>query len=256
MRSRRWSSMTMICRESTVVAGRRRTRHRFQVGAAGRPDRRSVYFRIDIRAIDMYGALPQMFGVPSIFCWAIWSWRFAQRVWAFRLKIADDDTRRFVDDARKRLVRLRDALDDLDSQGGMATRSPAVSFRGGGGAVAAVLARTVTMPSAVSKILDDLRDRGGLKGTDVANITAVSPATVSRWTSGKAFPHPKTQLVISDLRYVVDRLAEFYSPDEARIWLYSKHPLLNGERAIDLIHGGRTDEVLAVIESLDQGTYT
>jgi hypothetical protein len=46
-----------------------------------------------------------------------------------------------IDDARKRLVRLRDALDDLDSQGGIATRSPAVSFRGGGGAVAAVLGR-------------------------------------------------------------------------------------------------------------------
>jgi hypothetical protein len=114
----------------------------------------------------------------------------------------------------------------------------------------------LNMGSAVAKILDDLRDRGGLKATDVANITAVSPAAVSRWTAGKAFPHPKTQLVISDLRYVVDRLAEFYSPDETRIWLYSKHPLLSGDRAIDLIHAGRTDEVLAVIESLDQGTYT
>jgi len=114
----------------------------------------------------------------------------------------------------------------------------------------------MSMASAVAKILDDLRDRGGLKGTDVANIAAVSPATVSRWTAGKASPHLKTQLVISDLRYVVDRLAEFYAPGEARIWLYSKHPLLSGERAIDLIHRGRTDEVLAVIESLDQGTYT
>jgi hypothetical protein len=56
--------------------------------------------------------------------------------------------------------------------------------------------------------------------------------------------------------YVVDRLAEFYAPDEARIWLYSKYPLLSGERAIDLIHAGRTDEVLAVIASVDQGTYT
>jgi transcriptional regulator with XRE-family HTH domain len=112
------------------------------------------------------------------------------------------------------------------------------------------------MASAVSRMLDELKTRGGLRGTDVANIAAVSPATVSRWTSGKAFPHPKTQLVISDLRYVVDRLAEFYSPEETRIWLYSRHPLLNGERAIDLIHAGQTDEVLAVIESLDQGTYT
>src|SRR5260370_510020 len=87
------------------------------------------------------------------------------------------------------------------------------------------------MTSAVSKIIEDLRDRGGLKGTDVANIASVSPATVSRWTAGKALPHPKTQLVISDLRYVVDRLSEFYTPDETRLWLYSKHRLLNGERA-------------------------
>lgn len=112
------------------------------------------------------------------------------------------------------------------------------------------------MANAVAKIIDDLRQRGGLKGSDVANIAAVSPATVSRWTAGSAFPHPKTQLVISDLRYVVDRLADFYTPDETRIWLYSKHRLLNGNRAIDLIHDGKTDEVLGVIESLDEGTFT
>jgi transcriptional regulator with XRE-family HTH domain len=112
------------------------------------------------------------------------------------------------------------------------------------------------MASAVAKILDDLRDRGGLKGTDVANMTSVSPATVSRWVSGKAFPQPKTQLLISDLRYVVDRLAEFYSPEETRIWLYARHPPLNGERAIDLIHESRTTEVLSVIEGLDESTYT
>lgn len=112
------------------------------------------------------------------------------------------------------------------------------------------------MANAVASIIEDLRHRGGLKGTDVANIAAVSPATVSRWTSGSASPHPKTQLLISDLRYLVDRLAEFYDPDETRIWLYSKHRLLNGERAIDLIHAARAHEVLAVIESLDQGAYT
>jgi len=112
------------------------------------------------------------------------------------------------------------------------------------------------MASAVSKIIDDLRDRGGLKGSDVANIAEVSPATVSRWSAGKALPHPKTQLIISDLRYVVDRLSEFYTPQETRLWLYSKHRLLNGARAIDLINQGSADKVLAVIESLDEGTYT
>ena len=112
------------------------------------------------------------------------------------------------------------------------------------------------MASAVANLIDDLRQRGGLKGSDVANIAAVSPATVSRWTSGASFPHPKTQLLISDLRYVVDRLAELYDPEETRVWLYSRHRLLNGERAIDLIHAGRADEVLTVIESLNEGSYT
>jgi transcriptional regulator with XRE-family HTH domain len=112
------------------------------------------------------------------------------------------------------------------------------------------------MSSAVAKIIEDLRDRGGLKGTDVANIAAVSPATVSRWTAGTASPHPKTQLLIADLRYIVDRLAEFYTPEEARLWLYSKHRLLDGARAIDLINLGHADKVLAVIESLDEGTFT
>lgn len=112
------------------------------------------------------------------------------------------------------------------------------------------------MASAVANLIEDLRQRGGLKGTDVANIASVSPATVSRWTSGTSFPHPKTQLLISDLRYIVDRLAEFYDPEETRVWLYSRHRLLNGERAIDLIHAARADEVLSIIESLNDGSYT
>jgi transcriptional regulator with XRE-family HTH domain len=105
-------------------------------------------------------------------------------------------------------------------------------------------------------MINDLRGRGGLKGTDVANIAAVSAATVSRWTAGTSFPQPKTQLLISDLRYVVDRLAELYDPEETRLWLYARHPLLNGERAIDLIHDGRADQVLGIIEGLNEATYS
>src|SRR2546421_1614001 len=111
------------------------------------------------------------------------------------------------------------------------------------------------MSTAVARILDDLRDRGGLQNKDIANIVDVSPATVSRWSQGKATPELRTQTVISDLRYVVERLRDFYTPDETRLWLHARHPLLNGERAIDLINEGRTEGVLAVIERLDSGAY-
>jgi len=60
----------------------------------------------------------------------------------------------------------------------------------------------------------------------------------------------------SDFRSVVDRLAEHYDPEETRIWLNAQHRLLGGERAIDLIHQGRANEVLTVIEGLDEGCYT
>jgi transcriptional regulator with XRE-family HTH domain len=112
------------------------------------------------------------------------------------------------------------------------------------------------MSTAVGRILNHLRDDGGLQGTDIANIVAVSPATVSRWSNGKATPDLRTQTVIAELRYVVDRLGDFYTPDETRLWLHTSHPMLKGERAIDLINAGRTEEVLAVIESLDSGAYT
>lgn len=111
------------------------------------------------------------------------------------------------------------------------------------------------MSTAVARILDDLRSRGGLQGKDIANIVDVSTATVSRWSHGNGSPNLRTQTVIADLRYVVDRLSDFYTADETRLWLHSRHVLLNNERAIDLINADRTQEVLAVIERLDAGAY-
>jgi len=111
------------------------------------------------------------------------------------------------------------------------------------------------MSTAVARIIDDLRTRGGLQGKDIANIVDVSTATVSRWSRGTGQPSLRTQTVIADLRYVVDRLSDFYTADETRLWLHAKHPLLNGERAIDLINQDRTEEVLAVIDRLEAGAY-
>jgi DNA-binding XRE family transcriptional regulator len=99
--------------------------------------------------------------------------------------------------------------------------------------------------------LEDLRETAGLKSVDIANIVNVSEATVSRWSKGMALPHPKTQLVLSDLHYVVNRLRDSYTRDETRLWLYARHPQLGGERAIDLVASSRAEDVLTVIERLD-----
>jgi transcriptional regulator with XRE-family HTH domain len=95
------------------------------------------------------------------------------------------------------------------------------------------------MSTAVSRILDHLRDDGSLQGKDIANIVGVSPATVSRWSSGKATPNLRTQTVIAELRYVVDRLNDFYTPDETRIWVAHGSPDAQG-RARHRSHQRRT----------------
>ena len=107
----------------------------------------------------------------------------------------------------------------------------------------------------VVQFIERLQQAGGLKGTDIANFTGVSKATVARWTTGQKSPHPNTQLIISDLAYVVMRLSEYYSREEVRAWLYAPHPQLDGERAIDLVHGERTEDVLALLDRLDADAY-
>jgi transcriptional regulator with XRE-family HTH domain len=109
--------------------------------------------------------------------------------------------------------------------------------------------------NAVAKTLGDLHDNAALSGVDVANVAHVSKATVSRWSTGKAAPQPRTQLILADLHYVVGRLREFYEPDEVRVWLYAKNHLLGGERAMDLIHENRTEEVLEAIEKIATLVY-
>lgn len=111
------------------------------------------------------------------------------------------------------------------------------------------------MQTAVTRYIGELAEIGGLKGTDIANITDVSKATVSRWKAGDIKPQPKNELILSDLYYIVGRLNEYYAPEEVRAWLYARHPQLGGERAMDLIHGDRTLEVLAVIDRLDNDVY-
>jgi transcriptional regulator with XRE-family HTH domain len=108
---------------------------------------------------------------------------------------------------------------------------------------------------AVPHFLDDIGQSGGLEDLDIANITDVSKATVSRWRSGEIKPIPRNELILSDLHDVVARLQPYYSPEEIRTWLHAQHPQLNGERAVDIIHQERTIEVLKIIDRLDSHAF-
>ena len=44
---------------------------------------------------------------------------------------------------------------------------------------------------------------------------------------------------MAQLRWVAQRLSDFYEPDEVRLWLQSPHPQLQNARPYDLVVEGR-----------------
>lgn len=111
------------------------------------------------------------------------------------------------------------------------------------------------MSKAIATRLKVIDEKASLKLSDVADLLKVRPETVSRWNQGKAFPQPEPEQRLLELGYIVEQLAELYEPDEARLWLLSPQKLLRGEKPVDLIRGGRFQEVLSVVHQLQEGVY-
>src|ERR1017187_9611289 len=107
--------------------------------------------------------------------------------------------------------------------------------------------------NVIARKLESLQKKGSIKSVDVANVLQIRPETVSRWNQGKAFPQPDAERTLLDLEYVVDQLGDLYEPDEARLWLFSRQKLLDGQIPAELIQQHRTVEVLNVIRQVLEG---
>src|SRR5712691_5813671 len=103
------------------------------------------------------------------------------------------------------------------------------------------------MSNAISRRLESLQQKGAMRSIDVANLLGARPETVSRWNQGKAFPRPDAQKLLLELEYIIDQLSDFYEPQDARLWLFSRQKLLSGETPAELIQKGRAKEVIKVI---------
>lgn len=109
--------------------------------------------------------------------------------------------------------------------------------------------------NAIARKLEAIQQKGAMRSVDVANLLGTRPEQVSRWNQGKAFPRPDAQKLLLDLEYIVDQLSDFYEPQEARLWLFSRQRLLNGEVPAELIQKGRAQEVIDAIDQLRDGVY-
>lgn len=109
--------------------------------------------------------------------------------------------------------------------------------------------------NAIARKLQVIERKGSMRSVDVANLLGTRPETVSRWNQGKAFPRPDTEKLLLELEYIVDQLSDFYQPDEARLWLYSRQKRLGGTTPAELIQQGRVEDVITAINQLRDGSY-
>jgi hypothetical protein len=114
---------------------------------------------------------------------------------------------------------------------------------------------TTTGNNAISRKLYSIQEKGSLYSRDVANILDARPETVSRWNQGKAFPQPEKERLLLDLEYIIDQLSDFYQPDEARLWMFSRQKLLKGKIPAELIQEGQATEVIKLIDQLREGVF-
>lgn len=111
------------------------------------------------------------------------------------------------------------------------------------------------MSSAVATRLDSIREQGGIHSREVAQLLDTTPQTISRWRTGRSSPQPTGLQRLLTLEWLIGELAEFYEPEQARLWLFAPHRLLGGERPADRIQRGELEDVLALISQLSDGAF-
>jgi putative toxin-antitoxin system antitoxin component (TIGR02293 family) len=110
------------------------------------------------------------------------------------------------------------------------------------------------MASVVARKIEAMTG-SGMRAVDVAQMLGVRPETVSRWSAGRNQPQGEQRQRLLELDYIVERLRELYTGEEARAWLFQRHKALDGKRPADLIHDGRIEEVLRAIDQLADGVF-
>jgi len=111
------------------------------------------------------------------------------------------------------------------------------------------------MSEALAKKLDAIQASVGIRARELALLLDTTPQTVSRWRSGAVEPHSERLQRLLDLTWLAERMSKLYARDDARLWLFTPHPLLDGARPADRIKEGKLDDVSRVIDQLIAGAY-
>ena len=108
--------------------------------------------------------------------------------------------------------------------------------------------------TTIRSLLDHVCRGGVLNVGDLAQVTRTTRREVVRWRYRGATVRRDVEERLLELRAVVD-LARTAMPDrEARRWLRSPQPGLDGQRPLDLVSDGTAHLVIDVLATLAEAT--
>ena len=105
----------------------------------------------------------------------------------------------------------------------------------------------------VSGAIGELTATGVVDSRDIAQVTGVSPRTVSGWLAAEVVPRRGAWDRLVGLETVVDALRRVIRDEPARLWLRSPNAGLDGRRPAELIADGEYRMVLGAVLVLAEG---
>jgi uncharacterized protein (DUF2384 family) len=103
------------------------------------------------------------------------------------------------------------------------------------------------MPVATTAKLEALQ-RDFKSQVAVADLLGVSRSRITRWLHGARIDALNAERV-DLLELVWSNLMRIYEPEAARAWLRGVNPNLGDRRPIDLVRGGRAEELMRAIRA-------
>lgn len=106
----------------------------------------------------------------------------------------------------------------------------------------------------VARVIARAREQAGLTAAELAEIVGIGTRQLQNWASGRGTPATSARLrQLLDLQYVLDLIAEVFDDEGGVMWLHARNRTLGGERPLDLLASGRTDEVIELLDRLADG---
>ena len=103
--------------------------------------------------------------------------------------------------------------------------------------------------------LDEVMHDTSIDANGMARILDRDPKTVQRWLRAETEPRWGAREVVLALNVVLERLAAVIEPASVEDWLFTPVPALDNDRPVDLIRGGRSKEVLDLVDAIGEGVF-